>query len=84
MPTAAPGFWTREMCATRYAVLTGREIDDLPAMRVLAMLKLSIVFLQLHRQWIDGAVMDSRYQCFRETGEGLLLHTRDIAKGIAS
>jgi aminoglycoside phosphotransferase (APT) family kinase protein len=84
MPTAAPGFWTRDMFATRYAILTGREIDDLPAMRVLAMLKLSIVFLQLHRQWIDGAVTDSRYQRFRETGEGLLLHTRDIAKGIAS
>lgn len=84
MPTAAPGFWTRQMAAERYAALTGRDISDLPAMRVLAMLKLGIVFLQLHRQWIDGAVTDPRYRRFRETGEGLLLHTRDIARGLAS
>jgi aminoglycoside phosphotransferase (APT) family kinase protein len=84
MPTASPGFWTRRMAAERYAALTGRDISDLPAMRVLAMLKLGIVFLQLHRQWIGGAVTDPRYQRFRETGEELLLHTRNIAKGLAT
>lgn len=84
MPTVGPGFWTRRMAAERYAALTGRDISDLPAMRVLAMLKLGIVFLQLHRQWIDGAVTDPRYRRFRETGEELLLHTRNIAKGLGT
>lgn len=84
MPTASPGFWSREMVANRYAALTGRDISDLPGIRVLAMLKLGIVFLQLHRQWIDGAVADPRYQRFRETGEELLLHTQNIAKGLAT
>jgi hypothetical protein len=56
------------MVAERYAALTGREIGDLPAMRVLAMLKLGIVFLQL--QWIDGVVADPRYQRFQRTRQG--------------
>ena len=83
MPTVGLGFWTRRMAAERYAALTGRDISDLPAMRVLAILKLSIVFLQLHRQW-DGAVTDPRYRRFRETGEELLLYTRNIAKGLGT
>ena len=45
--------------------------------------ELGIVFLQLHRQWLDGAVTDPRYAAFRDRGEALLLHTRDIAKGRA-
>lgn len=77
MPTARPGFWRREEFAARYAALTGRDIDDLPAMRVLALFKLGIVFLQLHRQWVNGAVTDARYADFARLGEGILLVARD-------
>ncbi len=83
MPTASPGFWSRDEAAQRYSAITGRRIDDLHAIRVVALLKLGIVFLQLHGQWVQGAVNDPRYRGFRRLGEGLLLHTRDIAKGIA-
>lgn len=81
MPTTHPGFWQRAEVARRYAELTGRDIDDLPAMRVLALFKLGIVFLQLHRQWINGAVKDSRYADFASLGEDILLIARDIATG---
>lgn len=81
MPTAHPGFWRRAEVARRYAALTGRDIDDLPAMRVLALFKLGIVFLQLHRQWVNGAVKDSRYADFASVGEDILLVARDIATG---
>jgi hypothetical protein len=47
------------------------------------MLKLGVVFLQLHRQWVEGAVGDPRYQAFADRGEKLLLHARDLAKGVA-
>jgi aminoglycoside phosphotransferase (APT) family kinase protein len=81
MPTAHPGFWRRNEVARRYAALTGRNIDDLPAMRVLALFKLGVVFLQLHRQWVNGAVTDPRYAEFASLGEDILLVARDTAGG---
>jgi aminoglycoside phosphotransferase (APT) family kinase protein len=81
MPTTHSGFWLRSKVAQRYAALTGRPIDDLSAMRVLALFKLGIVFLQLHRQWLTGAVQDPRYADFARLGEDLLLVARDAATG---
>lgn len=72
MPTTKPGFWTREQAARRYAELTGCDLTDLPALRVLALFKLGIVFLQLHRQWLDGAVSEAVYEGFEAIGEGIL------------
>lgn len=72
MPTARAGYWRRGDVVRRYATLTGRAVDDLPAIHVLAMFKLGIVFLQLHRQWATGAVDDPRYAAFRTLGEELL------------
>lgn len=73
MPTAQPGFWSRAKVTKRYAELTGRPVEDIQAMHVLAMLKLGIVFFQLHRQWSDGAVDDPRYADFGAVGEDLVL-----------
>jgi aminoglycoside phosphotransferase (APT) family kinase protein len=81
MPTTQPGFWQRADVARRYAAITGRNIDDLPAMRVLALFKLGVVFLQLHRQWMNGAVKDDRYADFARLGEDILLIARDTATG---
>ncbi len=81
MPTAQPGFWRRTEVARRYAALTCQDIDDLPAMRVLALFKLGIVFLQLHRQWVNGAVKDDRYVDFARLGEDILLVARDATTG---
>lgn len=81
MPTGHAGFWRRTDVAQRYAALTGLEIDDLPAMRVLALFKLGVVFLQLHRQWLNGAVTDHRYADFASLGEDILLVARDVATG---
>lgn len=81
MPTAHPRFWRRSEVAKRYAELTGCDLDDLLPMRVLAQLKLGVVFLQLHRQWLNGAVKNSRYSEFGALGESLLLIARDVATG---
>lgn len=72
MPTRQPGFWTRDQAARHYAELTGCDLTDLPALRVLALFKLGIVFLQLHRQWLDGAVSEAVYEGFEAIGEGIL------------
>ncbi|MBR0873292.1 phosphotransferase family protein [Bradyrhizobium tropiciagri] len=81
MPTTNPGFWRRARVAQHYAALTGTDIDDLPSMRVLALFKLGIVFLQLHRQWVNGAVKDDRYADFAALGEDILLVARDVSNG---
>ena len=81
MPTTNPGFWTRADVAKRYASLTGCDLDDLPPMRVLALFKLGIVFLQLHRQWVNGAVKDDRYAGFARLGENMLQIARGVSTG---
>ncbi|WFU55202.1 phosphotransferase family protein [Bradyrhizobium pachyrhizi] len=81
MPTVNSGFWRRARVAERYAALTGTDLDDLLAMRVLALFKLGIVFLQLHRQWLNGAVKDDRYADFAALGEDILLIARDVSNG---
>jgi aminoglycoside phosphotransferase (APT) family kinase protein len=80
MPTTQAGFWSRREAAERYAVLTGRAIDDLPALLVLTRLKLGIIFLQLHRQWVTGAVTDPRYEAFGRLGADLLDHAADLSR----
>lgn len=81
MPTAHAGFWSRAEVATRYAALTGCDLADLPAMQVLALFKLGVVFLQLHRQWINGAVKDHRYAEFGQLGDDLLVVAHDLSRG---
>lgn len=78
MPTTRPGYSRRADVVRRYAALTGRPIDDLPAIYVLCVLKLGVVFLQLHAQWASGAVSDSRYASFRSLGEELLVLCEDL------
>lgn len=83
MPTTQPGFWSREHAASRYAALTGTPLDDLKAMRVLATLKLGVVFLQLHEQGRRDSAADERYAAFGDRGRGILQLAYDIAEGTA-
>jgi len=83
MPTAAPGFPLRAEAVAAYAAQTGANVSDLPVYRVLAMLKLAVVFLQLHALYRNGATADARYAGFGELAHDLLLFTRDIIAGKA-
>lgn len=81
MPTAEAGFADRETVARRYAEATGRDLAGFNVVRVLALFKLGVVFLQLHRRWRDGALGDDRYADFESLGVELLEFTRDVARG---
>ena len=72
MPTAQPGFLGRAQIAELYAQVSGRPVDDLPAWRILAMFKLGVVFLQLHRNWASGIAGDESYAGFARLGADLL------------
>ena len=81
MPTAAPGFLTRQAAAERYADRTGRDLSDFIFYRVLAVFKLGVVFLQLHARYRRGATQDERFAGFRKVAEGLLDFALEVSSG---
>ena len=81
MPTAHPGFMTREDAALAYCRLTGRAIDDIRPWRVLGIFKLAVVFLQLHRRHAIGETSDPRYEGFSSLGHDLYGFALDVARG---
>lgn len=83
MPTAAPGFLSREQAALRWGALTGRDVSDIRFHRVLATVKLTVIFLQLHALWRRGTVTDARFEGFGALGQGLLEFGREVAAGRA-
>jgi aminoglycoside phosphotransferase (APT) family kinase protein len=81
MPTAASGFPSRAEAVAHYARLTGIDVSDMPLYRVLAMLKLAVVFQQLHQLWVRGETRDPRYAGFGGLARDLLELTREIMRG---
>ncbi|MFA7670446.1 MAG: phosphotransferase family protein [Burkholderiaceae bacterium] len=80
MPTALPGFITREAAATAYARVTGRDISNIRPWRVLTIFKLAVVFLQLHHRHLTGETIDPRYATFGALGHDLFAFALDVAK----
>ena len=81
MPTAAPGFLTREQAAKAYAARTGRNLAGFRFHRTLGILKLGVIFLQLHALHRKGATDDPRYAAFGPLAHGLLEVARDVSAG---
>jgi aminoglycoside phosphotransferase (APT) family kinase protein len=81
LPTAAPGFPTRDKVVAEYARLTGRDVSDFPVLRVLAMFKLAVVLLQLHALWKRGAAKGDDYARFERIATDLLVFAKDAAAG---
>ncbi len=81
MPTAAPGFLTREQAAEAYAARTGRDLAGFRFHRTLGILKLGVIFLQLHALHRTGATSDPRYAGFGPLAHGLLEVAHDVSAG---
>ncbi len=81
MPTAAPGFLTREQAAVRYAAITGCDLSDFRFFRVLGLTKLGVIFQQLGALHRSGATTDPRYTRFSALGTGLFEVGLDVAAG---
>lgn len=79
MPTAQPGFPTRQQAAEAYAAATGIDLSDFRFHRVLAQFKTAVIFQQLHARWRSGVTVDARYADFGVLAEGLLQFAQDIA-----
>lgn len=84
MPTAAPGFPTRNEIVAFYAKATGVDVSDYPVLRVLAMYKLAIVLLQLDALYRRGAAKGADYARLADVAFELLEFTRDVAQARAA
>lgn len=78
MPTAAPGFRSRERMVRDYAARTGRDVSLFKFHRLLALFKLAVVFRQLHHRHVTGNTDDPRFAGFGELAAGLLEFARDV------
>lgn len=80
MPTARPDFPSREEAARYYGEVSGRDLSDLAFHRVLAILRLAVVFQQLYRRFESGGTDDPKYARFDELARGLLRFGVDVAR----
>lgn len=81
MPTAKPGFPSREAVALAYARRTGRSLGKFQVYRVLTVFKLGVVFHQLHALYRAGEINDPRYAQFGSLADEILEFAVDIANG---
>lgn len=83
MPTARPGFLSREAAAQAYAAQTGRSIDDFRLPRVLAIFRLAIVFHQLNALKHTGKGWPDRDdgRAVRLNPDDLFAFALDVARG---
>lgn len=80
MPTARPGFWTRQQALAHYARLTGRDVTQFKFYRVLTLFKLAVVFLQIDARKRTGGPVDARLASLAGVGEELLEFTVDAIR----
>jgi len=80
MPTAGDGFPNREEMAAMYAELSGRDLKDFRFIRVLAVLRVAVIFRQLFRRYQEGGTDDPRFARFGDTADGLLAFAVDVAE----
>ena len=80
MPTALPGFPKRDEVARTYGNAVGLDIADVPVLRILAIYKLAVVFLQLNLLGGRGAGADGKQHDFERLGEELFEFAWDERK----
>jgi aminoglycoside phosphotransferase (APT) family kinase protein len=81
MPTARHGFPTREEAAAQYARASGRALQDFTFYRVLATLRLAVVFQQLYRRYKNGSTNAPEFARFDDLSQGLLHFGVLVARG---
>ena len=82
-PFHAPGFPERAEAVAAYARITGRDVSNFLFHRVLAMYKLSVIFLQLGHRYRTGVTTEPRYAHLTAIGTGIAEFTHEIAQGRA-
>ena len=82
-PFHAPGFPSRADAVATYARITGRDVSNFLFHRVLAMYKLSVIFLQLGHRYRTGVTTEPRYASLTAIGTGIAEFSHELALGRA-
>ena len=77
------GFPSRRAVVDAYAKQSGRDVSNILFHRVLAMLKLGVIFAQIYARYRRGESADARYARFGPIVDGLFAFAHDIARGRA-
>ncbi len=80
MPTAGHGFPRRSEVVEAYARRSGRDVSNILFQRVLAMLKLGVIFQQIYARYRRGESHDERYARFGPIVDGLFEFAHEIAQ----
>jgi aminoglycoside phosphotransferase (APT) family kinase protein len=80
MPTAGHGFPRRREVLAAYARQSGRDVSNILFHRVLAMLKLGVIFQQIYARYRRGESTDERYARFGPIVDGLFEFAHEIAR----
>ena len=83
MPAVEACLCSRQEAVATYARISGRDMSNFLFYRVLAMYKLSVIFLQLGLRYRTGATTEPRYAPLTGIGTGILEFTHEIAQGRA-
>lgn len=81
MPTSGHGFPTRDVAAALYAKASGRTLHEFTFYRVLATLRIAVVFQQLYRRYESGGTDDPDFARFDDLARGLLHFGVQVARG---
>jgi len=66
-PTHLPGSLSRREVVERYALRSGRSVDDVLFHYVFALFKLAVIVQQIYRRWKDGHTRDPRFERLIQT-----------------
>ncbi len=80
MPAVEACLCSRQHAVAAYARISGRDMSNFLFHRVLAMYKLSVIFLQLGLRYRTGATQEPRYAPLTGIGTGILEFTHEIAQ----
>mgnify|MGYP002629817656 CR=1 FL=1 len=81
MPTTGHGFSSRAEIAAQYARQSGCDLSDFAFYRVLALLRLAVVFRQLYSRNRDSGAADPRFENFDQLADDLLSFSVDVMRG---
>ncbi|SIT34943.1 conserved hypothetical protein [Paraburkholderia piptadeniae] len=81
MPTAQPGFASRDDALQAYAIATRRDVSQFLFHRVLCLLKLAVVFAQLHKRWDPVDPGTNKYARFEKLSLELLKYCDSVRQG---
>ena len=85
-PTKAPGFYTRDEIAARYAEKSGRDISEVPFYVAFNYWKLACIMEGVYTRYVAGAMGDASVDldAMRESLEWLGEHAQSEARDLAS